>query len=240
MRSASVAKHLQEQNLTVTTLPGGYKTFRRWVLEQFEVPRRWITLGGFTGSGKTAILHALRVLGEQILDLEALAGHRGSSFGMIGLPPQPTTEHFENKVACALQACDPEKPVWIEDESRMIGRCKIPDALWKQIQQAPLICIEPPLEERIARLLQDYGNASLDELGSATLRISRRLGGALAKEIALKISQGDLEAAAGMLLKHYDAAYAHSLEKKKRPSSRLARVGLAPAAWASLLQKCSQ
>lgn len=106
MRSAGVAWLLDLYGFKVYTLAGGYKVFRNWVLDQFEKAYPFVIIGGYTGSGKTGILHQLRNRGENIIDLEDLAGHKGSAFGNIGLPAQPSQEMFENKLAVELRRID--------------------------------------------------------------------------------------------------------------------------------------
>lgn len=106
MRSAGVAWLLDLYGFKVYTLAGGYKVFRNWVLDQFEKDYPFVIIGGYTGSGKTGILHQLRNRGENIIDLEDLAGHKGSAFGNIGLPAQPSQEMFENKLGVELRRID--------------------------------------------------------------------------------------------------------------------------------------
>lgn len=235
MRSESVAKLLQTLGLKTTTLPGGYKIYRRWVLETISKARQYKILGGFTGSGKTLILQALKDHGQQVLDLESLAQHRGSSFGMLGLAEQPSIEHFENLIAYQLNTFNSNLPIWVEDESRLIGKCKIPDSLYSQMQTAPLIVIEKPKSERLKQIMLDYGQFTFEELKAATLRLAKRLGGAKTKEIIDAGGEGDFEQPAGMLLDHYDKSYSFTLAKKKRPFQAIAREGLSPAEWAAIL-----
>ncbi len=236
MRSAAISKHLAENGLEVVVLYGGYKAFRKWALEQFQKPYRLSILGGFTGSGKTATLHALQDSGEQILDLEALAGHRGSSFGLLGKGPQPTCEQFENEIAFNLMRINPSKPLWVEDESRMIGRCKIPDPFWNSMQNSPLFLMEKPLEERIEQLLKDYGSFFRHELVESVKRIEKRLGGARTKEIVHKINNEDLKGAAEILLHHYDSTYTYNLQKRKSNHNPFFRANFSHQDWATLLR----
>lgn len=144
MRSGAVAWVLGMAGFEVTTLKGGYKAFRHWAMRQNEKSLRVITLGGMTGTGKTKILAALAAEGEQVLDLEAIANHRGSSYGALGLPPQPSTEQFENLIAMQWSKFDRDRPVWIEAESRGIGRCRVPVGIFDQMKQAPILQIVRP------------------------------------------------------------------------------------------------
>ena len=127
MRSGSVAWLASTLDLEVVALEGGYKSFRRWVLGQFERPWPVQLLGGGTGCGKTDVLHALAQQGGAMVDLEGLAHHRGSSFGGLGQPEQPSTEMFENELAQALVAQEGQAPLWLEAESVQIGRCRLPN-----------------------------------------------------------------------------------------------------------------
>lgn len=213
MRSASIAMFLEMAGIETMTLQGGYKTFRRWVLQFLHSPLRLHVLGGMTGCGKTAILHSLKAKGAQILDLEALAGHRGSSFGMLGLPPQPTNEQFENEIAITLSQLDLSKPIWIEDESRLIGTCKVPDSIFFAMRSSPLYIIERSLEERIANLQQIYWNLPPNELIASTKRLNKKLGSLRTKEIIRAIESNDLSSATLQLLEYYDASYQHQMLK---------------------------
>lgn len=231
MRSSSMAWLLGTAGLKTVTLAGGYKAFRRWALEALQQQQPVLILGGLTGSGKTAILHALRDMGEQILDLEALARHRGSSFGMLEMPPQPSTEQFENELAIQWSSFGPNKPIWIEDESRMIGTCKIPDSIFKQMRSAPVLFIERPLEERLDILMQEYGKADLDALISATARLQRRLGSPRTKEAIDLIHSGNLKQAITLLLHYYDKAYQFGLKSRSSQLFYIKDSSLHPSDW---------
>ncbi|MBN8638517.1 MAG: tRNA 2-selenouridine(34) synthase MnmH, partial [Anaerolineae bacterium] len=177
MRSAAVAWVLQMAGFEVLLLTGGYKAFRRWAHQQFALPQPMLILGGMTGTGKTDILQALAGLGAQVIDLEGLASHRGSSFGALGLPPQPGNEQFENLLALAWAKLDPALPVWLEAESRRIGLCRIPDPIFAQMEQAQVIEISRTRSERLDYLVEIYGRADRSALIEATERIRKRLGG---------------------------------------------------------------
>lgn len=210
MRSQSMAWLFEQTGAKVVTLRGGYKTFRRFALRTFEQRYQFKVLSGLTGAGKTEYLANLKSRGEQTLDLEELAGHRGSAFGLLGQPPQCSNEQFENKLALELHSMNPAFPIWVEDESRMIGTCKIPDALFAQFKKAPITILEIPLEERVRRLIDQYGQFPIDQLIESTLRLTKRLGGVRTKEIILLLQMGDLTSACTRLLEYYDAAYRHA------------------------------
>ena len=133
MRSAAISWLLDLYGFKIYTLAGGYKAYRNWVLAQFKKNYSFQLIGGYTGSGKTELLGALKKSEKFVVDLEGLAGHKGSAFGNIGLPPQPGQEQFENKLAEALQHCvqaNPSATIWLEDESQRIGTVNIPNEIW--------------------------------------------------------------------------------------------------------------
>lgn len=214
MRSEAVGWLLSFFGMEVATLQGGYKAFRRYALGMLEEPRQLFVVGGLTGSGKTAILHALQQAGEQVIDLEALACHRGSVFGHLGMDDQPTQEQFENDLAMAWRKMDPGRPVWIEDESRRIGRVVLPGTLYERKSAAPTALIVRPSEERIERLVTEYGPWGVDRLVEAVRSIQKRLGGARTRDVTSMIVAGNLAGACGILLDYYDAAYSHALERR--------------------------
>ena len=216
MRSSAMAWLLGFTGMETITLKGGYKTFRHWVLEQFAVPRKFMVLGGMTGSGKSAALQELAAQGEQILDLETLANHRGSAYGRLGMTlQQPSTEHFENEIAVRLAQFDASRPIWVEDESCQIGSCHIPTDLFSQMQQAPMKLLNTPKIERIQRLLAEYGHFPKEHLIVATEKIGRHLGGQRKKEALTALESGDIAKALEIVLEYYDSAYAYSMNKRK-------------------------
>lgn len=216
MRSSSVAWLLKTAGLNTATLEGGYKSFRRMAHTLFEKPMQFVVIGGFTGSGKSAILHALKSKNQQVLDLEEIASHRGSAYGVLGMPPQPSTEQFENEIANRLRQFSQTEVVWVEDESRMIGKCKIPDPLFDQIKSASLYFVDRPKSERIESLMADYGKYTPTQLIEATMKIERKLGGKRAHEVIESIRNGYLVKAIDISLEYYDAAYRFGLSKKKQ------------------------
>lgn len=143
MRSNSVAWCLETAGFQIALLEDGYKSYRQWVRKIVSNPRKINILGGLTGTGKTHILYAIKKQGGQVLDLEGLANHRGSSFGGLGMKPQPSTQHFENLIAEQLVNFDSSLPVWIESESGQIGSCWVPEELFRQMKSAPAIIVSP-------------------------------------------------------------------------------------------------
>ncbi len=212
MRSGSVAWLAQQLELPVLLLEGGYKSYRRWVLELFERPWPLRLLGGRTGCGKTELLLALRERGAAVVDLEGLAHHRGSSFGGLGLPEQPSVEHYENELAAALAPLAGADQIWLEAESAMVGRCRIPAGLWHQMKAAPVLAVERPLQERVDHLVTIYGAQDPLALAEATRRIARRLGPQRTALALEAIEQGDWATACRQMLDYYDRCYDHDLD----------------------------
>lgn len=222
MRSGSFATLLSSAGMKVSLLVGGYKSYRNFILDEFRKPLNIIVLGGKTGSGKTEILYELEKQGEQILDLEGLANHKGSSFGMLGQAPQPMTEYFENMIYEKFSKLDTGRRIWIEDESKNVGCCNIPEGLWQQMRVAPVAFIDVQKEIRIKRLVNEYAQFSFEELKSATDRIMKRLGGQQHKEALDALAQGDFSIGTDIALTYYDKAYLHGLSK--RESSKIATI----------------
>jgi tRNA 2-selenouridine synthase len=212
MRSGSVAWLAGTLDLPVLLLEGGYKRFRRWALELFEQPWPIRLLGGRTGCGKTELLLALRRQGVAVIDLEGLAHHRGSSFGALGLPPQPSTEHYENRLALALHQLRGAGEIWLEAESSQVGRCRIPAGLWRQMREAPVLEVRRPLQQRLDHLVAIYGVQDPQALAEATRRIARRLGPQRTAAALAAIEQGDWQTACAQMLDYYDRCYDHELQ----------------------------
>lgn len=214
MRSESMAWLWKTAGFSVATLTGGYKAYRRHVQEQMGQPLQLVVLGGYTGSGKTAILHALAGQGEQVLDLEALAHHKGSAFGALGQAPQPTVEHFENLLHHALARLDLARRIWVEDESHSIGRVYIPHPFWQQMRAAPLLLVELPKALRIRRLVEEYAAFGPELLEQSLLKISRRLGGLHLQRALDALRAAQYDETASITLDYYDKAYAHGVSQR--------------------------
>lgn len=212
-RSGSMAWLMRQAGFDVVTLKGGYKQYRHFVLNSFQENQLQLRIvGGRTGSGKTQVLHQLARLGEQIVDLEALAHHKGSAFGSIGEPEQPTVEQFENNLFHALRTLDPARRVWLENESRSIGRVYIPPAFWHYMRQSPLFNIQIPEQARIDNLLRDYVRTDKSALEAAFRRIDKKLGGQHLKAALEALAADDFATAARIALRYYDKTYQHGLE----------------------------
>ena len=216
MRSTSLGWLLEQAGLSVRLLSGGYKSFRRRAQETFAAERPMIVLSGMTGAGKTRFLHEIRAAGEQVVDLENLAHHRGSSFGGIGLPPQPTCEQFQNRLFLALHDFDSQRPVWLEDESPSIGKVRVPDELWWNMRQSPAIFLNVDRETRAHNLVEEYAGLNTQQLLAATERLRKRLGGLRTQETTELIETGDYFGATMRLLDYYDKTYQHAASRKPR------------------------
>lgn len=215
MRSSSVAWLLELYGYKVYTLKGGYKFFRRYVLASFDEKRNYIILGGRTGSGKTLVLKKLAEQSGQVVDLEKLAHHKGSSFGSIGEEKQPTQEQFENCLAVELNRLDPLKHIWLEDESRLIGKKVIPAGMWEQMRAAKVAYIDIPFNVRADYLTKEYGQFTKQELSEAIARITKRLGGLQAKQALEALEANDLKTACEICLTYYDKSYDHGLQQRE-------------------------
>jgi tRNA 2-selenouridine synthase len=218
MRSGAMAWAFDLYGFDVYLIRGGYKSFRRWSAEQFEKPYRLTVLGGKTGSGKTKILHQLRSMGEQILDLEDLAQHQGSSYGTMNSMIQPTQEQFENNLAFELNRLDRQRQIWVEDESLTIGKRCIPKAFWNQMRDSPLLHLNVPVQHRIDLLVKEYGTLDQDFLISCTERIWKRLGPEQTKNAIQAIRENRMSDFIRIVLVYYDKTYTTGLNKRDKES----------------------
>lgn len=221
MRSAAIAWLLDLYGFKIYTLIGGYKKYRHWVIDTYSTVFPLHVLGGYTGSGKTYVLRQLKQRDEPVIDLEQLAGHKGSAFGNIGMPVQPTQEHFENLLCNALNEVGVRpripytgRPIWMEDESQRIGTVNIPQPFWLLMRSAPVYFLDIPFEQRLGHIVSEYGSLDREGLRNAVTRISRRLGGLETKTVLEKLEQGDIPAAFTLLLKYYDKWYLKGLHNR--------------------------
>jgi len=222
MRSGGFAWLLSQAPINVRMLEGGYQGFRRWAREEVfqTLQRELVILGGRTGSGKTDVLLKLRNdCGAQVLDLEGDANHRGSTFGALGLPPQPSNEMYENRLALQWATFSPDKPVFIEDEGAHVGRCSVPLGLWALMRadNANVLRLDVPRATRIARLVDEYGSHSAEELAACVMALRKKLGQKRATHMASLLEQDPPELAevADLLLTHYyDSMYEYQAGKR--------------------------
>ena len=238
MRSAAVAWLLDMYGFKVYLLVGGYKAFRKWVQTQFEKEYNFNVIGGFTGSGKTLVLHELGKQHKAIIDLEGLANHKGSAFGAIDMP-QPGQEMFENMlgealadVSCSLTGENGSATnnnqrtahIYIEDESQRIGNLQIPMPLWYTMRKAPVFFIDIPFEERLDYITEDYGKIKKEILQDAILRIKKRLGGLETKNALLFLEENNYKECFRILLSYYDKWYVKGLHNRENIGNLLNKI----------------
>ena len=235
MRSDSVCWLLRQADFQATRLIGGYKKYRQYCHSVLEQEWDLVTLTGMTGTGKTRLLQELESAGEQIVDLEGMAHHRGSAFGGIGQPQQPSTEQFENLIFEQLITCAPERRIWVEDESRSVGKCVIPNSFFSQLHNAPAIRIEVEVEERLEFLVSEYGDLPKDEMVAAIERISKRLGGQHVKAAIEALNRDDIRRCAEILLVYYDKTY--GICSTKNPRERVLPVDVSTCKTQTRLER---
>lgn len=237
MRSGAVSWLLGLYGFKVYTLIGGYKKFRNYVLDTFRLPFQFSILGGYTGTGKTELLKSLKEKGEKIIDLEELARHKGSAFGNIGMPHQPSQEMFENLLSHELRMSMMNSelsitvphspftihysPVWLEDESQRIGLVNLPNDLWKTMRQSPVYFIDIPFEERLKHITEEYGCLDKQRMLDAIGRIKEKLGGQNAKLAIQLLEEGNTLESFRILLKYYDKYYLKGLHNRDDLNSLL-------------------
>lgn len=209
LRSKIFTEILVDGGLEADRLQDGYRAFRNWALEQFEQRSPLVILGGSTGCGKTELLHLMREKGEQIIDLEGLAKHKGSTYGGIQMGTQPTNEHFENELALELHKFNNDAPIWVENESRLLGRVKLPDAFYEQMRSAKVIQIELPLAIRVERILKEYAILPKEELIAATAKLEKRLGNLKMNKAIEHIEKEEFDRWIEIMLVYYDKSYAY-------------------------------
>lgn len=215
-RSGAFAHVLREIGWDAKTLEGGYKAYRRYVVERLaQLPSRFHlrVVQGATGSGKSRFLTALAQAGAQVLDLEALAEHRGSVLGDLPGRAQPSQKRFESRLLHALEALDRSRPVFVEGESRKIGQVQVPEALIEAMRGSDCVLLETDLATRIALLSDEYGHFFRDRAAlEAQLDCLAPLHGrAVVEEWKALAARGEWPALVARLLEeHYDPAYRRS------------------------------
>lgn len=216
MRSSNFSQLVGMAGIRTRTLTGGYKSYRQKAQESFRQPLQLVLLTGFTGSGKSEVLRALGAAGEQILDLEGLAHHKGSAFGGLMMPAQPTTEQFQNDLFEELNKLDVSRRIWVEDESIAIGKIFLPTDLWQQMTVSPVVRMEVDKSIRIGRLVDEYGPADRELFLATMTKITKKLGGQNFNAARERLYEGEMSAVIDILLTHYyDKAYLESINRKK-------------------------
>ncbi|MBK8506277.1 MAG: tRNA 2-selenouridine(34) synthase MnmH [Saprospiraceae bacterium] len=215
MRSSSMGWLLQKAVFNIHLLDGGYKAYRSGLIDFFNQNLPLIILTGYTGSKKTAFLQMLEKQGEQIIDLEALAGHQGSSFGNRKTTGQPSSEHFQNLIYKDFRAFDLARQIWIEDECMRIGQVTLIEGLFRQMSKSPHVFLSIDKTERINFLVEEYGMLPIEKLIEATYSIQKKLGSEKTTKAVELMKEGNLEAAAEIILTYYDRFYHKSISKKE-------------------------
>lgn len=216
MRSEKMAWLFELVGLEVSVLIGGYQAYRQQLLADFKNLQNLIILQGPTGSGKTMILHELKKKGEQILDLEKRAHHKGSAFGALGMEEQPNTAQFQNNLYADLLKLDLSKRIWIESESLSIGKVYLPETLWKSMNDSNIIELDIDKTIRAKRIVVEYGHFDTSFLASSIEKIKNRFGGDRVKKALDLLDEGKLEEVVMLLLDYYDKAYSFSKNKYKK------------------------
>jgi len=214
MRSELMAEVFSKAGYEVALLEGGYKAYRRFIRESFSGRYSVFVLGGYTGCGKTEILKEMAALGEQVIDLESLASHKGSVFGALGQKSQPTNEQFENTLYSIWTKMDPVRRIWLEDESRSIGRVALPPPVYDHISNGKLIRVILDQRIRIDRLVSEYAGFDKELLAEALFRIKEGLGGSRYKFALKALRESDFRSVVETVLEYYDKAYHWAIEKR--------------------------
>lgn len=240
-RSGSFALILSQIGWRVETLAGGYKSWRRLVLEELTarpVRAPVIVLDGNTGSAKTELLNLLPARGVQVIDLEGLARHRGSVFGATGA--QPAQTGFETALALRLATLDPARPVVVEAESAKVGDLRLPPRLWAAMKAAPRIALRAPRAERAAYLTRAYADAVADPARlSATIDLLRdyQPRDRIAEWQAMAAAGAFADLADGLMEHHYDPRYARHRARMAVPVTDLPAPDLSPGALPGLADR---
>ena len=207
MRSQSIAWLLEQYKFNSITLKGGYKTYRRWVLESFSKKLNIVIIGGKTGTGKTKLLSILAKYKYQTIDLEGFACHRGSTFGGLGMEEQPSNEKFENMIAEKINSFKTNINIFVEAESANIGKCKIPHEFFNQMKNARRIEILRTESNRLKELIDTYSLFNKKELQESVLRIKKRLGPQRTKKAIEAIEMEKWDVVCRSVLDYYDRCY---------------------------------
>ncbi len=219
LRSQIMAFLLHSAGFDVYLLEGGYKEFRKWVLFTLSQSRNLRIVGGKTGSGKTLILHELKQLNQYVIDLEELASHKGSVFGGLGQKEQPSVEMFENKLALQWHDVPMDKVLWLENESRNIGRIRIPQPIFNAMQQALVYVLESTQEKRVLHISKEYGTFDYELLKNCTRKLEKKLGNLRMQQALELLNQNNLNQWIEMMLVYYDKSYIYGKQKRKQQNT---------------------
>ena len=235
-RSGSVAWLLERAGFDVCRLTGGYKAYRRFARSVLDdLPHAFRVVDGATGSGKTVLLHELAARGAQVLDLEGIANHRGSAFGLAPGATQPSSEQAENEIYARLAGFDARRPVWVENESRNVGKVFLPEGVVAKLAGSPRVLLEMPREDRVRHIVDVYGDYPREHLVGVFVHLRKRLGGLATQRAIAAVDAGDLPAAVRLALVYYDKAYAHYSARQGHPSTEV--VGVSYGGWGELAER---
>ncbi|MHA6482192.1 tRNA 2-selenouridine(34) synthase MnmH [Paenibacillus sp. strain BS8-2] len=217
MRSKTTATVLSLMGIRAHRLTGGFRAYRRWVvetLEPFELTPPSVVLIGHTGTGKTAILRELAEEGYPVLDLERMAGHRGSIFGHVGVKAH-NQKSFESLLVTDLLKLQHAPYVLMEGESKRIGKAVLPDMIMRKKEAGKQLFIHLPIKERVRHIIEEYRPLQhKEELLQGFARIKSRIHTPIAKEIQVSLEENQFEHAVRLLLEHYyDPRYEHAMEQ---------------------------
>ena len=239
-RSGAMAHVLREVGWPAATLEGGYRAYRREVVRQLEeLPGRlrFQVICGATGSGKSRLLEALAARGAQVLDLEAIARHRGSVLGDLPGDPQPSQKMFDSLVWDRLRRFDAARPVFVESESKKIGQLQLPEKLLERMRASPCVRLEVPVSCRVRFLIDEYRHLleSPPRLKDKLACLRALYGGEVLDGWMKQVDAGDWKAlVTDLLVEHYDPAYRRSTFKNYVEAARapaLELTDLSPAGF---------
>ncbi len=240
-RSGSFATILGQIGWRAEVVAGGYKAWRALVVERVydtPFPSPMVVLDGNTGSAKTEVLNMLPARGVQVIDLEGLANHRGSLFGSMGA--QPSQKAFEGRLALAIAALDPARPVVVEAESSKVGECRLPPRLWRAMVAAPRAVILAPVAARAAYLSRAYADLT-ESAGRLDAVIGQLRPTHSAEEIAdwqaMAAAQDFTRLSGSLMEHHYDPRYEKHRARMDVPCVEYATPDLGPDALRALADR---
>ena len=241
-RSKLWADNLRTIGFNVDVLPGGWKNYRKWVRESLEaLPGRYAVrvLSGPTGCGKTRLLHALRAIGEQVIDLEDIAHHRGSLIGAVPGDSQPSQKLFDTMLLDTLLQLDPHRPVWVEAESKKIGDVQLPDALHAAMHRTSPYQLRAPMKERVRLWREDYAHFVSDPVSMVDKLspLKPLIGGEELSRWRVLASSGEVDLLfERVMTTHYDPCYGRSTARSYSSAPMRSIVELSSLAPESLTQ----
>ena len=245
-RSGALTHILSRVGWRAQQLEGGYRAYRRAVMAELDtlpLALRFRVICGTTGSGKSRLLQALALSGAQVLDLEALACHRGSVLGGLPSQPQPGQKAFETQLWNVLRRCDPARPVFVESESRKIGTVQVPDVLLSRMREARCVRVATPIPLRVALLKDEYAHflEDADALAARLAHLVPLHGRKTIDRWICAAQAGDFDALVqDLLVMHYDPAYTRSIERnfpRVVDAITVTPHDVAPAAFAALARE---